>query len=336
MTRTRGVRELVRRGSRWTLVATLGVACAGRSIERDDGQSNTEPKAGAANVDNGGGHGGSIGASSNGVGGAYFGVGGDGGGTTPFPTAGTSAGENANDGARSGAPNRGNGGNSGKSGTRNGGAGGNSGKSGTRNGGTGGNFGVSGDAGAGSIAGDAGAGNPYPCLDSRPWSSNALVCENGFIHRTRAGACALPSRDGEGGQAGDGPGFGGAKGASTSVCATDADCGASSYCIREVLETGLPSTQCAQACQTDADCGAYGVCLCSTQVKATGASVEFGQCVDAGCRVDADCAAGFSCAANPLQLAWGFSCQTPYDECGSTIDCDGLACLYNDGLYRCT
>lgn len=325
---------MVRHGSRWTLLATLGVACAGRSIERVDDQSNTEPKAGAGNVGGSSGHAGSSGASSNGVGGANFGVGGDGGGTMPFPSAGTSAGENTNQGARGG-----HGGNSGTSGMPKGGAGGKFGMSGTPNGGAGGYFGTSGDAGDGSIAGDAGAPNAYPCLDSRPWSSNALVCADGFIHRVQAGACALPARNGgEGGQAGDGPGIGGANGVSAGVCATDADCGASSYCIREALENGVPSNQCAQACRTDADCGNQGLCLCSTQVRATGTSIEFGQCVYGNCRVDADCAADFSCAANPLQLAWGFACQTPYDQCGGTGYCssDGIFCVYNDGLYRCT
>lgn len=202
--------------------------------------------------------------------------------------------------------------------------------SGTPNGGTGGNFGVSGDAGAGNIAGDARAGNPYPCLDPRPWSSNALLCEDGFIHRARAGACALPSRDGQGGQAGDGPSFGGANGVTTSVCETNTDCGAYSHC--------LLSDRCAQGCQTDADCGDQGLCLCSTQVTATGAPIEFGQCVDSNCRVDADCAAGFLCAANPLYLDRGFNCQSPYDQCGSTGYCyaAGSLCVYQEGGYVCT
>ncbi len=265
-------------------------------------------------------------------------MGGDGGGTTPFPIAGTSAGENTNEGARGGTPKGGTGGNSGRSGTRDGGASGNIGKSGRPNGGTGGNFGVSGDAGAGSIAGagniagDAGAGNPYPCIDPRPWSSNALVCEDGFIHRAQAGACRLPPHNsGEGGQAGDGSGFSGANGVTTSVCGANADCGTYSHC--------LLSDQCAPGCQTDADCGDQGLCLCSTQVTATGAAIEFGQCVDAGCRVDADCAAGFLCTANPLHLDRGFNCQSPlYDQCGSTGFCydDFSFCVWQDGGYECT
>jgi hypothetical protein len=323
MIQERGLRAHFHRASRWTFSAVLVAACAGRSLEYDgNGTPKGETTGGAANVSKGGsggtgGHGGSAVAGRSSFGGGPIGPGidGGGGGTTSFPTAGVSGGGHAGVAGHVVTPAGGTGGVGGRAGS--------GGVSGTS----------SGDGG------DSGTGNAFPCFEARAWSSNAIACADGFIHRAHAGACTLPNRDsGEGGGAGDGGGFGGAVGVSLpSGCSTDADCGATSYCLKEGKVPGGPVNVCVNACQTDADCGAEALCLCGEHQKASGVMSELGECVYDSCRVDSDCSPGFLCQADPKRLERGFNCQTPFDQCGGN-DCDPsyFFCAFQDETYVCT
>jgi hypothetical protein len=339
--RTRRVGERGARRYGFALFATLGVACAGRSIsevgDESGGTGGTKSGTGgtsavtAAGVggasapmgsDNGG-RGGTHaiggGGPSTGARGGTTGTGCDGGGCGPFPVAGS-------------------GGRLGTSGDGGGFEvqGGSSGRAG--NGGVGGFIdGWGGDAGA--------PQSRFPCTDPRIWSSNAIECAGGdFIHRPVAGTCSLPPRDGgQLGAAGADGSVGGAAGASAGVCSSDADCGSKQYCVNEPDRTcSHVENACVQACESDADCGVSALCLCDTWVKANGAAVAMGTCVPSYCHTDADCFDYFLCIAEPRDSACQtrpgvFACQSPQDECGGTRDCSPpYACAYQDAAFTCT
>lgn len=191
--------------------------------------------------------------------------------------------------------------------------------------------------------GDSGApGNAYPCASPEPWSSNAVLCASGLIHRPAATACALPARDSAGLGAAGADGLAGAAGASSDGCATDADCSATQYCVAEPTPScaGTMNT-CIQPCQTDADCGANALCLCESYVKATGATVSMGTCVASNCHVDADCGYDFMCYADPTRVCgdrpYYFACQSWLDSCGGASDCEAPQyCTYQDGSFLCS
>jgi hypothetical protein len=354
MVETRWDRE--RRGLRlrWTFVATLGVACAGRSItETRDASGGTggsySPAAGGSGATVGfaaggttvGVGGGVVVTPGGGTGGAG-GVGGDGGGVGPFPRGGVGGGGDfSGTSGDAGAPFE-VGGSSGSAGRV--GFGGASGKAGG-----GGVSGRAGGGGAGIVdggdGGDAGAPpNEYWCKYPLSWQNSAVVCSDGFIHRPVTVACPILTRDHpELGAAGD-TGAGGSS--PFGECVSDQDCAADSYCltVRDAARDCTATTNvCVRGCSIDADCGQASICLCNVHQKAAnGGLVNFGTCVDADCRTDADCEQGYLCRANThggvcQDGTSVFACQSFLDECGSDTDCDaGWRCAFQDGSYVCT
>lgn len=324
---------------RWAFIASLGVACAGRSIsETRDGTGGT----GGSHTPGAGGAGAMVGAGA--FGGTVVSAGGAGGagGTSVTPTPTGGRGGYSGEGGGSGPFPRG--GVAGDLGGSRGDAGAGVDVGGTS--GAGGKAGAGGTGGAvfqGGSGGDAGAPtNQFPCRKPQDWESSAVLCGDGFIHLPVRVACPVPSRDPVmSGAAGDAGGSGTSRG----DCAGDADCASNEYCVEQADPNqgcSLSTNVCVRGCSVDADCAAGSICLCDTHTKAaTGATFNFGTCVYAYCRADSECGGDFMCRAKPRGNYCGtgpsvFGCQSFADECGGEADCEADAtCAYQDGTYVC-
>jgi hypothetical protein len=142
-------------------------------------------------------------------------------------------------------------------------------------------------------------------------------------------------------------------------CARDDDCGPGAYCIREAWDDDVDVIYyhfCVTPCQSDADCASDQLCACDYRLQnATRESAQFGTCVSADCRTDADCEGDALCVdVFKVRRGWdrgsnfsGFHCQTPDDECYSSLlcpypyyddsYCDPVsACLYRDDGFVCS
>jgi hypothetical protein len=107
-----------------------------------------------------------------------------------------------------------------------------------------------------------------------------------------------------------------------SDCATNADCAAMSPAGVCFAAPGNASCLCVPSCKEDADCGAGFLCQCGDPTST---------CRRALCRTDADCEGGALCMDSEIEFcgARGFVCQSPLDECLSSLDCVGqLPCIY--------
>jgi hypothetical protein len=224
-------------------------------------------------------------------------------------------------------------------------------------GGTGPSGGTAGTAGmaTGGVAGRAPAG---VCNSPEAWSSNLELCEDGFVHRRQAGACALPMRDGEYPML---PADAGREDfdeceeesgyyyciLGDDECTRDDDCGANAYCTRDTevrpsVDQFAIHHRCVAACRTDADCAENELCACDYVIQnATRARVSVGVCLPATCKTDADCdrpgADGFCISPLlpkfnvhpewpsdiPTQRRYlsSFHCQTAGDQCSRGQNC---------------
>jgi hypothetical protein len=290
------------------------------------------------------------------------GVGGDGG---------AGRGGRAGNGGGSGASRGGSSASGGREGTA-GARGGASARGGAAPGGEGGEGGTAGGgAGTGAIGGQSGttgSHGPPPigvCNGAHAWSENLESCSGDFVHRPAALSCTPPPReDAEGGFGGDGGGEDLSRCEDyedgcevVTQCTSDADCGPSAYCLREVYDDDLELVFyhfCYTPCGSDADCADSELCACDYGVKnATRTRVQLGMCVPADCRTDGDCNGESLCidVLNP-EPPWargstfeGFHCQSPADECYSTercpiptpeYDCCPVtSCNYEGDRYTC-
>ena len=183
---------------------------------------------------------------------------------------------------------------------------------GTSDGGTGGMSGAATGATGGGGTGGGGTGgtsNKFPCKNPTPImvkgkDTGVDSCDGNMVRRRSATTCptALPRPE--------------ACSATQMNCTTDADCKdkAHGMCNFRSGGGGAPSScGCDYGCVTDADCPTNSSCLCGDPV---------GRCVPAKCKTSADCQPGFDCLAAAGACApSALSCQTPSDECGSSLDC---------------
>lgn len=152
--------------------------------------------------------------------------------------------------------------------------------------------------------------------------SGWIECENGLVHRPRAGKCVpyepttetlrpstVPAED---------------------ECFADADCVAQDlgHCASGRAPYGFTPTpnRCVYACLVDADCPSGEVCAC----ESTG-----GECRPATCHVDADCGAELLCLESPGSCLErpSYACQTTADQCLANDQCaQGFVC--GVGGYR--
>ncbi|HEX6271493.1 MAG TPA: hypothetical protein VFZ53_00565 [Polyangiaceae bacterium] len=218
---------------------------------------------------------------------------------------------------------------------------------------TGGSAGAAGTA----TGGVAGLTPARVCNSPEAWSSNLELCEDGFVHRPQATACALPTRDSEYAML---PANAGREDLElcqdesshiycdlgADECTRDDDCGANAFCVRETEEWLSDELRihhrCVTPCRTDADCTQDELCACDYAIQnATRARVSLGRCMPATCRTDADCVRrnlnGFCIASfQPkfnVHRSWpsdlpterrfldSFHCQTPGDQCSRAANC---------------
>lgn len=126
-----------------------------------------------------------------------------------------------------------------------------------------------------------------------------IQCDNGALHRERAGECALPDPSRSGSDA-----CGECSGISNGWC----------------LPTDRLMEECVQGCTTDAECDSGEVCYCDPLG---------GRCIPSDCSTDADCGDGSLCATyeGPPAPACGYyvsgvACQTTADRCaGAECNC---------------
>lgn len=188
--------------------------------------------------------------------------------------------------------------------------------------------------------GDGGGGaapfEPAACAAPEPVlvagvDSGLDHCAGGFVHRSRAPACAsVFPRDGQ-----LAPCVALAEEQPRLVtCVTDLECGPGNHC--NIDSFCLGSCACAaNGCSSDADCGVGFACRCG--------ALE-GACVAASCRADADCADGALCLETrytfcgmgaEYETVFGFTCQSPEDACLTDDDCpSGELCQGGAGQPR--
>lgn len=160
---------------------------------------------------------------------------------------------------------------------------------------------------------------PSACEAGSSLAGGWEQCQNGMLHRPVAGVCPSllprPSRFASEPvfaptvDAGSDEGRAPFTPSATVQCLQDSDCTAAphGYCEADV------AIYCRYGCVSDSDCGAGEVCSCGDVI---------GQCSPASCRTDADCGAGSLCGSYSLcPGSYGFSCQTPEDECAVDADC---------------
>jgi hypothetical protein len=141
-------------------------------------------------------------------------------------------------------------------------------------------------------------------------------CTGGPAHRSKIVACAAFEH--AAGKCGGTEMF-----PMSSECANNADCiGKQIFAPVCFAAPGNVSCSCAPSCVNDADCGPDALCQC-------GDPISF--CRQALCRTDADCEDGALCMDSEIESCGvrGFACQSPLDECLSSLDCAaGIQCIY--------
>ena len=140
-------------------------------------------------------------------------------------------------------------------------------------------------------------------------------CTNGPAHRSKIVACAAFEHAAR--KCGGTEMF-----PEVSQCATNADCVGKEPKGVCVAAPGNVTCSCAPSCVNDADCGPDSLCQC-------GDPISF--CRQALCHSDADCDGGALCMDSQIEGCGerGFACQSPLDECLSSLDCaGGVQCIY--------
>jgi len=178
----------------------------------------------------------------------------------------------------------------------------------------------------GSRDAEAAATSPSLCEAGSSLGGGWEQCQNGMLHRPVSGLCTsllprpspnhnlAPAAESSGATAGDaGSGESAFTPSATVECLRDSDCMAKPYghCEADV------ALHCRYGCVSDSDCSAGEVCLCGAVI---------GECQPASCRTDAECAGTSLCGSYPICYGYGFSCQTPEDECSGDADCNGGSC----------
>ena len=196
--------------------------------------------------------------------------------------------------------------------------------------------GTAGKAATAGGAGGTGNVNITACTSPKLNRATGLVtCSEGYMHRPQAMACAVTVEAAGGADSGGAGGAGGApvtdlpraNGTVTCTFAAD-DC--KQFELGYCQSSGPEDPTCRSGCIQDSDCGAGYICVCGDP------TAHGGECHASDCTTDADCGDGARCAS--LGGPCGeleFYCQTPLDECASSLDCDDATCFFEQGKRSC-